>query len=187
MVKTNPSKKTMRRRLDDILRPTSKLFWGNTCQTCNTHIDNTKSKQLHWSHYISRKYVITRWDLRCCIVQCEPCHRKYTDGFCGPMVKAVNSFWGEIYEKDIRKQNKGIFSYYMTDWLEMLAQKHSSIKGTPWDKVPFRMTLESNYKALHNYLKEGGIPSGEQLDYIKEFGYPCSEEIQQQKKEKKYE
>lgn len=165
------SRTTMRRRLDNIVRPVSKLLHGpNICVTCQIHKDDTPTKSLHWSHYISRRHIITRWDIRNCIPQCAACHQRYTDGFCGPMVKAVNRIWGEVTVDD--------FNLSMTDYLETIVEATPSIRGTLWDKVEFRKTLEIKFRALYNYLEEGKTPTLEQFSLMKEMGYPNCKELQ---------
>tara|TARA_B100000315_G_C14570757_1_gene585347 strand:+ start:833 stop:1390 length:558 start_codon:yes stop_codon:yes gene_type:complete len=169
-MKKMPSKKTMARRLDDIVRPVSKLLAGEICQTCQTPKEETKSKTLDWSHYISRKWRITRWDIRNSVCQCQPCHSRYADGICGPIIKVINDFWGEVEVDGVKLD--------MTDYLEDLVSKNRTIKGTLWDQVPFRRTLEIKYRSLKGFLEEGGTPTAEQFNLMKKMGYPNCKELQ---------
>ena len=94
---------------------------------------------LDWSHYISRRYCIVRWDMRNSIPQCRKCHQQYGDGFNGPMIEAINRIWGSG----------------TTDKLERTARQYPSIKGTNLDLVDFRLELETYYKKLIQALEQG--------------------------------
>lgn len=149
MARKKPSKKTMRRRLDNIVRQYVKLRDCNICQICYIHRDNTPLQSLDWSHYISRRYAILRWDQRNSIASCRKCHQQYSDGFNKPMQEAIDRIWGE-----------GTISR-----LEKIAMNYPTIKGTHLDLVDFRLSLESHYKQLIDCL-ESGISAKECMEAI---------------------
>ena len=142
MARKKPSKRNMRRRLDNVVREYIKLLYGNVCQTCFIHKDSTPLRSIDWSHYLSRRYVIVRWDMRNSIPQCRKCHQQYSDGFNGPMIEAINKLWGEN----------------TTAQLECIAKQYPSIKGTNLDQVDFRLQLETYYKDLIKCLEAGISP-----------------------------
>ena len=139
MARKKPTKRAMRRRLDNTVREYIKLLYGNVCQTCFIHKDSTPLQSIDWSHYISRRYTIIRYDMRNSIPQCRRCHQQYGDGFNRPMIDAINRIWGEG----------------TTDKLELIARQYPSIKGTHLDLVDFRLELEAYYKQLINCLEQG--------------------------------
>ena len=139
MAKKKPSKKNMRRRLDNTVREYIKLLYGQVCQTCFIHRDSTPLCSVDWSHYISRRYTIVRWDMRNSIPQCRKCHQQYSDGFNGPMIEALDRIWGG------GTANK----------LDRIARQYPSIKGTHLDLVDFRLELETYYKHLIQSLEQG--------------------------------
>jgi len=141
-MRKKPSKKTMRRRLDNVVRDYVKLRDQNVCQTCFIHKDSTPQQSLDWSHYISRRYSILRYDQRNGLAQCRKCHNQYGDGFNSPMQKAIDRIWGE---GTVGK-------------LEKIAMQYPTIKGTPLDTVDFRLELEEYYKQLVKYLEKGISP-----------------------------
>ena len=122
-----------------MVREFIKLLYGDICQTCFVHKDCTPLCSVDWSHYISRRYLIVRFDMRNSLPQCRKCHQQYTDGFNGPMIQAINRIWG-----------KGT-----TNKLEKIASQYPSIKGSYLDKVEFRLELETYYKKLIQALKSG--------------------------------
>ena len=148
-MRKKPSKKTMRRRLDNVVRDYVKLRDQNVCQTCFIHKDSTPQQSLDWSHYISRRYSILRYDQRNGLAMCRKCHNQYGDGFNSPMQKAIDRIWGD---GTVAK-------------LEKIAMQYPSIKGTPLDTVDFRLELEDYYKQLIKYL-EKGIPPDEVMNAV---------------------
>lgn len=139
MARKKPTKRAMRRRLDYVVRDYIKLLYGNVCQTCFIHKDSTPSGSIDWSHYISRRYTIVRYDMRNSLPQCRRCHQQYSDGFNRPMIDAINRIWGEG----------------TTDKLELIARQYPSIKGTHLELVDFRLELEAYYKQLIECLEQG--------------------------------
>ena len=139
MARKKPSKKNMRRRLDNVVRDYIKLLYGHVCQTCFIHKDSTPLCSVDWSHCISRRYTIVRWDMRNSIPQCRKCHQQYSDGFNGPMIEALDRIWGDGTTKK----------------LELIARQYPSIKGTHLDLVDFRLELETYYKNLIQSLEQG--------------------------------
>ena len=148
-MRKKPSKKTMRRRLDNVVRDYVKLRDQNVCQTCFIHKDSTPQQSLDWSHYISRRYSILRYDQRNGLAMCRKCHNQYGDGFNSPMQKAIDRIWGD---GTVAK-------------LEKIAMQYPSIKGTPLDTVDFRLELEDYYKQLIKYL-EKGMPPDEVMNAV---------------------
>ena len=142
MPRKKPSKKTMRRRLDNVVRDYVKLRDQNTCQICYIHKDSTPLGTLDWSHYISRRYAVIRWDQRNSIACCRKCHQQYGDGINKPHQETVNRIWG----KDTALR------------LEKIAMQYQTIKGTPLDTIDFRLKLELYYKKLIKLLEEGMNP-----------------------------
>jgi len=139
MPRKKPNKKNMRRRLDNVVRDYIKLLYDNICQTCFIHKDSTPLQSLDWSHAISRRYIITRWNMKASIPQCRKCHQLYGDGFNTPMIDAINRIWGDgTYQQ-----------------LEKIAMNYQTIKGTKLDLVDFRLELEAYYKQLINCLEQG--------------------------------
>ena len=112
--KKKPSKKTLIRKLDNACRRYINLRDNFQCVTCGIHKLSTPLKQLDCSHYISRRFLITRWLPHNMILQCRSCHKRWHDGFATDMVKAINDMFGE----------------QTTDKLELLAKETPSIKGT---------------------------------------------------------
>ena len=140
MARKKPSKKTMRRRLDNVVRVCIKLLYADVCQTCFIHKESTPLQSLDWSHYISRRYTIVRWNIMNAIPQCRKCHQAYQDGFNRPTIDAINRIWGEG----------------TTDRLEKIAANYPTIKGTKLDQIDFRLELEMYYKKLILCLENGG-------------------------------
>jgi hypothetical protein len=129
----------MKRRLDDVCRVYCKELYKQTCQTCGIHKDSTPQQSLDWSHYISRRHLIVRWDIRNSLPMCRTCHQAYGDGINSPMQKRINEIWGEG----------------TTEELESHATQCSSIKGTYLDQIEFRLSLEKYFKELTLLLQEG--------------------------------
>ena len=116
----------MRIRLDNVVRDYIKLLYNNVCQTCFIHKDSTPLGSLDWSHAISRRYVILRWNMKASIPQCRKCHQAYGDGFNSAMINAIDRIWGSgTYQQ-----------------LEKIAMNYPTIKGTNLDLVDFRLELE---------------------------------------------
>ena len=90
MARKKPSKKRMRIRLDNVVRDYIKLLYNNVCQTCFIHKDSTPLGSLDWSHAISRRYVILRWNMKASIPQCRKCHQDWGDGIVSPTISAIN-------------------------------------------------------------------------------------------------
>ncbi len=132
----------MRRRLDNVVRDYVKLRDRNVCQTCFIHKDSTPLQSLDWSHYISRRYAILRYDQRNSIASCRKCHQQYSDGFNKPMQDAIDRIWGAG----------------TVERLEKTAMQYPTIKGTPLDTIEFRLELEDYYKQLIKYLEKGMSP-----------------------------
>jgi len=132
----------MRRRLDNVVRDYVKLRDQNVCQTCFVHKESTPQCYLDWSHYLSRRYTILRWDQRNSLAMCRKCHNQYGDGFNSPFQKSLDRIWGE---GTVVK-------------LEKIAMQYPTIKGTPLDTVDFRLELEEYYKQLVRYLEKGISP-----------------------------
>ena len=137
-----PSKQRMKRRIDDACRIYIKKLYNDTCQTCGIHKNSTPQESFDWSHYISRRHLIVRWDIRNSLPMCRSCHNQYGDGINSPMMNRVNEIWGEG----------------TTEELEQNARQCTSIKGTYLDLIDFRISLETYFKELSKLLDQGINP-----------------------------
>ena len=136
MPRKKPSKKRMSKRLDIVVRDFVKLRDHNICQICGIHKESTPEGTMDWSHYISRNYLIVRWDQRNSCCSCRKCHRQYAQGFNSPMMDAINKMWGSG----------------TTIELEKIAADNTCIKNTYLNVVDYRLDLESYYKKLIDCL-----------------------------------
>ena len=147
--KKKPTKRILRNRLDRVFRQYIKMLYDDICQTCFIHKDSTPQGFLDWSHYISRRYCILRWDMRNSLPMCRRCHNDYGDGFNSRMIESINKIWGPG----------------TTYKLERIAKQYPSIKGTHLDLIDFRLELEVYYKELIHCL-ENGISRQECMEAI---------------------
>ena len=137
-----PTKQRMKRRLDDACRIYIKKLYNDTCQTCGLHKDATPQGTLDWSHYVSRRHLIVRWDVTNSLAVCRQCHTDYGDGINTPMQKRINEIWGEG----------------TTEKIEEHAKQCTSIKGTYLDLIDFRLSLEEYFKELTKLIDQGINP-----------------------------
>lgn len=152
MARKKPNKRTMRRRLDNVVRDYIKLLYNNICQTCFIHRDSTPLCSLDWSHYISRRYTIVRWMPENSLPMCRKCHQAYGDGFNSSMIESINRIHGEG----------------TTNKLEKMAMQYPTIKGTKLDSVDFRLELEKEFKGLIKDLESGTSNQGNRDSVIPE-------------------
>ena len=136
--KNKPTKLKLKNSLDRLCREFVKLRDENTCQICFIHKDSTQQGTLDWSHYVSRRHLIVRWDPRNSIASCRKCHQEYGDGINSPMIQAINNKFGEA----------------TTHFIEKLTKMHPSIKGLPIDTIDYRLELVKRFKKEIAELKE---------------------------------
>jgi len=115
-----PSRKTLIRKLDKIFsayirqRDADKKGYC-TCCTCGKKLPIT---QIHCGHFMSRRFMITRWDEENCSAQCAGCNT-FNQGEQYKFGVFLDKKYGEGKAQELLEKSRKTMKYSVTDLQEL--------------------------------------------------------------------
>ena len=126
-----PSRKTLKRNLDEYTALVVKERDGYICQKCGK---KCSGQGAHWSHIYSRQRFSMRWLLLNAICLCAGCHRWWHDNptESGVWFKDKWPYRDEHLQQERRRPPRTIRTSELVKWLELMKQKYKElIKENP--------------------------------------------------------
>ena len=139
-----PSRKTLKRNLDNITSQIVKIRDDYTCQKCNKKCALTVSKHkkftveayfgYHWAHIYSRDRLSMRWLLLNALGLCAGCHREWhsnpIDSEKWFKLKYPHRY--EYLQSERQKAIRTIKDSELAEWLKERKQKLKELQSKPY-------------------------------------------------------
>lgn len=116
-----PNRSTLEKKLDKIVSEMVRERDNWTCQRCHTRY-TPKNNALHCSHYYSRRYRGTRWDMNNLIALCYGCHKMVEGDKQGWYTDYMRELLGDEVFEMLRIKAYAVTKFSVQDLELMLAQ-----------------------------------------------------------------